>query len=376
MIKNYQLFQDVYRIFIGLLLLSLTGCLHQKSRYPQRKDIVETVYASGKILADSEYTVYALSPGTISCKLIHPGDRIQAGQALYLLKNEVPAANQRAAEADLRHTQENLTGGTGLLNELKTAMDNAAVKYSNDSLTLSRYRNLWAQNIGTKVNLDLWQTNCQLSLNAKTAAQLRYQQTLAELKVNLKKSESQVAGSRAELDHFTIRAAGQGMIYQTYKEAGEAVRPNEPVALLGSSGRYIIRLDVDQQDITKLKIGQSVLLKTDISGERIWKSRVERIYPMMNEADQTFRVDAVFSGPQPGNFIHCSVEANILISSKQHSLVIPANYIVAGNQVMIRQDGQRKLVKVKIGIRTPDQAEILSGLDERSELIEPDTTKP
>ena len=37
------------------------------------------------------------------------------------------------------------------------------------------------------------------------------------------------------------------------------------------------------------------LLKTDITGNAIYHAGIARLYPLMNEADQTFRADAVFT---------------------------------------------------------------------------------
>ena len=85
------------------------------------------------------------------------------------------------------------------------------------------------------------------------------------------------------------------MVYQTFKEAGETVYTNEVVALLGEHSNQVIRMAVDQQDINKIRTGQQVLLQTDVTGSTIYEATVSYIYPVMNEQDQTFRVDALFT---------------------------------------------------------------------------------
>ena len=89
----------------------------------------------------------------------------------------------------------------------------------------------------------------------------------------------------------------------------------------------------------------------------------------MNESDQTFRVDAVFAGQDPQPYIHTSVEANIVIQKIQHALVIPVKSVMNGDSVKVKDGGKISTVPVKIGVRTLDEAEILSGLDERSEVV-------
>ena len=91
----------------------------------------------------------------------------------------------------------------------------------------------------------------------------------------------------------------------------------------------------------------------------------------MNEADQTFRVDAVFTDDDAKSFIHTSVEANIIIKKKQQALVIPTNALLNGDSVKVKKDGKIVTVPVKTGIHTLDEIEIINGLDENSEVVTP-----
>jgi HlyD family secretion protein len=92
---------------------------------------------------------------------------------------------------------------------------------------------------------------------------------------------------------------------------------------------------------------------------------------MMNESDQTFRVDAEFTNNLQQPFIHSSVEANIIIRKKENALIIPGKAMIGRDSVQIRQSGKATTIAVKTGIQTLDNIEILSGLDESSEVIVP-----
>ena len=152
---------------------------------------------------------------------------------------------------------------------------------------------------------------------------------------------------------------------------GESVKPNDIVALLGESVNRIIKLAVDQADIDKIKAGQQVLLKTDITGNTIYRAVVTRLYPLMNEADQTFRVDAVFTDTTQQPFVHSSVEANIIIQNKNDALVIPRAALIADDSVQVKQDGKTKIIAVQTGISTLNETEIVRGLNESSQVILP-----
>ncbi|HVV54404.1 MAG TPA: efflux RND transporter periplasmic adaptor subunit [Mucilaginibacter sp.] len=353
------------------IILIISGCKNSNIIHPQRKNIIETVYASGKIMADSEYTVYALSPGSVIKKLAKDGDKVSKGQVLYEINNTAPTAKFEAANESYENARRNLSGSSGVLNDLRMDMLNANIKFTNDSLQYFRLKNLWEQNIGTKSALDNAKTQYLTSLNQKQAAKDKYNSTVNDLNVSLKDAKSQLASAKNELSNYFIRAESDGTVYQMMKEKGEAVKASEPVALLGKSSDRVIRLAVDQQDINLVKIGQQVLLKTDATGDKIFKAKVIRIFPVMNEADQTFRVDAGFTGDDSQPYIHTSVEANILIQQKPDALVIPTEVVMNGDSVRVKEDGHTKTIAIKTGIHNLDEVEVLSGLTEQSDVIVP-----
>src|SRR6266498_1560547 len=332
-----------------ILLLFLSACNHSNIIHPQKKDIVETVYASGKIISNNEYDVYALSGGTVIKKLVKEGDTVNKDEILYVIKNEAPAARLEAARSNYENAKSNLSTQSRVLNDLKLAMQSAETKFINDSLQYFRLKNLLQQNIGTQSNLDAAYTNFVVSKNQQKSAEEKYYSAINDLKVALHNAESQLAGAQTDLNNYFIRSEANGTAFQTYKEVGESVKPNDVVALLGETSQRIIKLAVDQQDIDKIKTGQQVLLKTD----------------------QTFRVDAVFTDSTQQPFIHSSVEANIIIQKKNNVLIIPRNALVADDSVQVKQNGKQKTIAVRTGIHTLDEVEILQGLNESSQVVIP-----
>lgn len=357
------------------LLSVLISCGGTTIIYPNRKDIVETVYASGKIMADSEYTVYALNPGTVVKKLVKEADVVERGQILYIINNTAPAARLNAANESYEKAMENLSPRSPILNDLKLSMQNVVIKSGNDSLQYFRLKSLWEQNIGTKSALDNAQAQYRTSINEKKSAREKYYSTVNDLNISLKNAQSQVAGAQNDLSNYIVRAESNGTVYQMTKEKGEAVKANEAVALLGKSTDRLVRLSVDQQDINLLQTGQQVLVKIDATADRIYQAKVIRIYPTMNEADQTFRVDAIFTEEDAQSYIHTSVEANIIIRKKRHALIIPNSALLSGDSVKVKKNGKTTTVAVKTGIHTLDEVEILNGLDERTEIVMPSAVK-
>ena len=91
----------------------------------------------------------------------------------------------------------------------------------------------------------------------------------------------------------------------------------------------------------------------------------------MNEADQTFRVDAVFSQLANQPFIHSSVEANIIIRKKSQALTVPRNVVLSNESIRIKENGVIKTIALKTGIKTLNEVEVTEGISESTEIIIP-----
>jgi multidrug efflux pump subunit AcrA (membrane-fusion protein) len=129
-------------LFSISLLIFLTACDQEKAIHPIRKNIVEPVYASGKIISENEYTVFALTNGIVKEKLVKEGDTVMKGTILYEIKNESSLARVDAAKVNLENARSNLSPNSSVLNDLKITMQMADVKFKNDSLQYFRYKNL------------------------------------------------------------------------------------------------------------------------------------------------------------------------------------------------------------------------------------------
>jgi HlyD family secretion protein len=359
------------RIFFLLILFFISCSRSGETIKPQRKNITEAVYASGKIISENEYNIFSLVNGTIKEKKIKEGDVVSKGQVLYVIGNEASAARLNAAQSAFENARANSSENSRVLNDLKSVLESAKVKLSNDSLNYFRLKRLVQQNATSQSSLDNAYAAYSVSVNQKKSAEEKYYAAKNDLNVALQNAKSQLAAAQSDLDNYFIRSEDNGMVYQAMKEKGEAVRAGEVVALLGETGSRIIKLAVDQQDINRIKIGQQILLKTDVTGNTIYKAEVSKLYPVMNELDQTFRVDAVFKDSTNQPFIHSSVEANIIIQQKQDALVIPGKSLIEGDSLRVKENGKIKTIPVKVGIRTLDEVEITNGVDESSEIILP-----
>jgi multidrug efflux pump subunit AcrA (membrane-fusion protein) len=125
---------------------------------------------------------------------------------------------------------------------------------------------------------------------------------------------------------------------------------------------------VDEEDIVRVSKGQTVYLSLDAYPQKVFKARVQKIYPRKDERNQTFLVEALFEDPPDVLLPGLSGEANIVVAQTENALVIPRNYLLADNRVRT----EAGTVKVVTGVQSIDSIEIKEGITRETELLPPE----
>jgi multidrug efflux pump subunit AcrA (membrane-fusion protein) len=153
-----------------------------------------------------------------------------------------------------------------------------------------------------------------------------------------------------------------------YKQTGDLVAPGQPIALIGS-GKMIAKLLIDEDDLGKVKAGEKVLITMDAYPNKIFQAHVQKIYPLLNRQEQSFRVDAIFDNVIPVQLYGLNLEANIVLTENVNALVIPKTALLKGDSVLLKKDGKVVRTKIRTGIEDKDYVQIVEGLDPSSTLI-------
>ena len=254
---------------------------------------------------------------------------------------------------------------------LQHKIQSAAAKLKNDSLNYARNKNMFGAGAITKSQLDQAELALQVSTADFKSAVAEYQNSQNQLHVDLQNAQSNLTSSGTDLANYMITSMIGGELYETTKELGEAVKKNEQVALIGEKDHKILQLSVDQQDIEKIKLGQEVDFKMDVTGDKVYKAKISKIYPNMNQSDQSFKVEAEFDDNYNFSFVHASVEANIIVGHKDKALLIPKDAVQAGDEVELKGLGLYNKVKIKKGLETLEYVEVLDGLKDSAEVVIP-----
>ena len=347
------------------LLFSCAG--GEEKMLPRVTEITESVYSSIKVQPDSLYQVYASINGILDKNYVEEGDTIKKGSTLLQVINTTPKINEENARLSYELAEKNLTGNTAILRSIEAELYAARLQVSNDSLNYFRQKNLWSQQIGSKVEFDRKKLNYELSQNALAQLQNKYINTRNNLQTQVKQAKNNYSTSMVNSKDFTIDSKIDGKVYALYKNPGETVNTLEPLALIGSATVFIIEMLVDEVDIVKIKLGQKAVVTLDAYGGRVFTAKVSKIYPKKDERNQTFVVEALFDSPPDVLYPGLAGEANIIVGQKKETLVIPKPYVIDGNKVKT----DNGLVEIEIGLRNMDSLEIVSGLSSDTWIYKP-----
>jgi multidrug resistance efflux pump len=357
------------RQFLFLFCILLFGCENESEKIKARQgSITESVYASVTIQPDSLYQVHAAVGGILDQVFVEEGDVVKEGDRILQIKNETPELNVENARLGLELARKEYQGSTAILLKIQQEIDMARLNLRQDSVDFYRQKNLWENNIGTESEFDRKKLAYEISQKNLERLQNEYNRTSLQLETQLKQARNTYETTRLAAGDYLITSVMNGRVYSLFKEPGESVTFQEPVATIGSKSHFIIHMLIDEVDIGRVSVGQEVLLTLDAFGDRVFRGRITRILPQKDERTQTFSVEAEFLEPPPSLYAGLSGEANIVIKHKPDALIIPRHYLIDENKVQT----ENELVEVVTGLKSMEEIEILSGIDSSTYIVKPE----
>ncbi len=134
-----------------------------------------------------------------------------------------------------------------------------------------------------------------------------------------------------------------------------------------------VMVNVSEGDYTKVKRGMKVSVKLDVYGDESFVGIIERIHPTIDPNTRTFTVEINIPNNderiRPGMFAR--VEMNF---GTANHVVVPDRAIVkqsgSGNKyVYVHKDGKVSFNKVELGQRLGDTYELISGVENGSDVV-------
>lgn len=351
--------------------------------------IIETVAATGKIQPEVEVALSSEVSGEIIELPIKEGQQVKKGDLLVRI-------NPDLIQSALTQSQAGLQNVRAQLSQAEASLKNAKLNYE-------RNRTLFEKGVISKSAWDGSVADYEMAQANKQSAYYNVQSAAANVKQ-----------TRDNLSRTSIFAPRDGTISKLSVELGERVvgtaqMAGTEIVRVADLSNMEVEVDVNENDIVKVSIGDSTLVEVDAYLKREFKGIVTEI---ANSAEQALSVDQVtnfkvkvriladsysdltdgkpeyFSPFRPG----MTATVDVITEKKESIIGVPISAIVVKvpsdtiskkseanaikstseekfEAVFVEENGKAVLKVVKTGIQDDSNIEIQSGLDKGEVII-------
>src|SRR5713101_7465947 len=282
-----------------LFVLSLANLLrsrgHEVSASGTNAGAVSTtlIAAPGRVEAVSEEVrVSSELSGRLKRVAVEEGDRVERGQVLAEIENDDYRARVAAAEAELAQREAELLrtvngARTQERREAEASMQAAKAVLDNSKSEAERRRGLADRNVISRDEADRYERAYQVARAQHEQAAQHFalidaearEEDRAHAQAAVATARAQLAEARAFLEKSTIRAPINGVILRELRHGGESVSTqfDSPVITMADDSVLRVRLDVDESDVSKLKVGQRAYVTAEAYGAHKFWGHVIRV---------------------------------------------------------------------------------------------------
>ncbi len=194
-------------------------------------------------------------------------------------------------------------------------------------------------------------------------------QAYERISMDLRQVQALISVQLEKLDDYTITAPMDGVVLRRDGEIGEIAETGQILFRVGVPKPLQVVAEVNEEDIPRVAVGQTVLLRTDAFLGRRLEGKVHEITPMGDAVAKTYRIRIALPEDTPLH-VGMSVEANVVTREKKDALLVPSD-AMQGQQVLVVDGGRVRRRPVEVGIRGTRSVEILSGLSEGERIASP-----
>lgn len=385
-------------VILALLAISLVaGCSSPQAETPPTETVeaatpvqVETV-ATGTVVSDSGLTAklapseeVQVSPkmgGKISSLPVKLGQYVTKGQVLFKLdeKDLVNGVKQAEAAYNVSKASLNQAGSSsdqGLV-QAKNSLKQAETALQDAKVNQQRMQQLFSQGAISAQQME--QANSQLTTaqtsydNAQQALQSAGQKTSVQVsEASVQQAQVSLQNAREQLANATVTSPINGYISSVNGAVGQ-MAGQQPVVVVVNTNPLLVKANLSEADITKIKVGTTVKVNVQSTGKTI-DAKVTAMSPVMDTQLKAYPVEITI--PNPSNELKSDMVVNVTFpsvgESGAKSIVVTRGAVFDrdGKQYVFKLEGDiAKQVEVTTGKSSSDQIEILTGLSAGDKIV-------
>jgi HlyD family secretion protein len=338
-----------------------------------RGDLVQTVVASGRVMTPQRVSVGTVITERVARIPVEEGKTVKRGDVLFVLDDRDERAAIAQGEAAVAQAEARIRqiGEVGLPVAVQT-LTQAQANLLQTQQQYARAEDLKAKGFvsqsaldDAKHNLDVAQSQVesarlQVATNRPTGSDYLVAQTA------LAQARASLAAARARLDQTVVVAPVDGTLIGRNVEPGDVVQPGKELMILAPAGETQIVVQIDEKNLSQLKIGQKALASADAYPQKRFDAELFYINPGIDA--QRGSVEVKLRVPAPPDYLRQDMTASVdvEVGRRQNALNIPSGAVfdAAGREPwVLAVEGMRAMRRpVKLGLKGEGRVEVLEGL--------------
>ena len=335
------------------------------------KPIERQLTMSSELVPFQQIPVYAKESGYVTDIRVDYGSKVKEGDIMAVL--EIPELEQLVAqdEAAIHADADQVKHAENELKRLKAQYENITHPYyTRLKAVRDKDPNLVAQQeVDDALGKDL---AAEAQVEAGESNLLTAQSTLDQAKA--KKDQDQVL-----FNYSKITAPFSGVVTQRYANKGALMQAGTssstqatPLVELSENDLFRLVIPVPESYVRYIRIGSPVQVRVP-SLDKTFPGEVKRVSEDVSADTRTMHTEVNVPNPSGVLMPGLYAEATLTLERKNHALVVPVQAVTqtgnAATVFVVDMNNRLQSRTVALGLETPNEDEVLSGLNEGDRVV-------
>lgn len=251
------------------------------------RDIIQTVTATGKVQPEIELAISPDVSGEITDIFVQEGDTVKEGQMLLKIKPDLYISSVDRANAGVSSAMSGKKMDQVMLSQAQSRLKEAQNNFN-------RAKDLYTKKVISQSEYEKSESAYQLALADVQSAK----EKIASSDYTIDNAQANLREAKQNLARTIIYAPTDGIVSKINNKRGERVvgtaqMQGTEIMRISNFSNVEVRVDVNENDILKIKKGDSALIEVDAYGERKFKGIVTQIAKASNKSVASMSTDQV-----------------------------------------------------------------------------------
>ena len=341
-----------------------------------RKNLQRTTTLSSELVPFQDIDVYAKESGYVKKLYVDYGSRVKEGQLMAIL--EIPEL-----EAQLQEDQGDVKNATDEVSRAQHMLNRYEAMYKAVHLEFTRLNGVFESKPGLVAQQEVDDAQGK---DLAAASQVDAGQAAIEAaQGKLDASQSKLVHDQALFAYARITAPFAGVVTERYANLGTLMQAGIgsstqalPLVRLSQDNLFRLVIPVPESDVSYIRVGDPVEVRVP-SLNRVFPGKVARFSIDVREDTRTMHTEVDVPNPDriliPGVY----AEATLTLEKKSNVYALPLQAVTVigsrGSVDIVNSADEIESRQVTLGMRTPAEVEIASGVQEGEEVVTSDRSQ-